>query len=141
MVVDDSESDRVSFARAYKRIAPDQELLQCASASEALETIANRLEADTGTRPALAIVDVNMPERDGLDLLDDIRRAHPWMPVVIMSGSARAVDLDRAYASGVAGFFVKPMGLDELAQIVDAIDRYWLRHSALPDPTGRSFGR
>ncbi len=69
-----------------------------------------------GERPDLMIVDINMPEVSGLDLLEFIRRRGEWeqLPIVMLSTEAADVTVDRALALGADGYVTKPVTLEEL---------------------------
>ena len=69
-----------------------------------------------GERPDLMIVDINMPEVSGLDLLEFIRRRREWeqLPIVMLSTEAADVTVDRALALGADGYVTKPVTLEEL---------------------------
>lgn len=76
----------------------------------------------TGDRPDMLIVDINMPEVTGLDLLEFLRRRPEWkeLPVVILSTEAADVTVDRALALGADGYVMKPVTLEELEQVIEA---------------------
>lgn len=69
-----------------------------------------------GERPDLMIVDINMPEVSGLDLLEFIRRRQEWeqLPIVMLSTEAADVTVDQALALGADGYITKPVTLEEL---------------------------
>jgi CheY-like chemotaxis protein len=131
VVVDDSSADREALARAYRRVAPDQRIVFCSTADEAIDEIRATSGRPSSDQPAFAILDVNMPDRGGLELLGQLREEFPLLPVVMLSGSARPEDRRAAYLVGAAGFFVKPMGIDALAEVLDSIHRYWQQHAHL----------
>lgn len=69
-----------------------------------------------GERPDLMILDINMPEVTGLDLLEFLRR-HPVtknLPVVMLSTESSDVMIDRANALGADAYVSKPVLLEEL---------------------------
>lgn len=70
----------------------------------------------SGTRPDLMILDINMPEVTGIDMLEYIRRpgGHPTLPVVMLSSETTDVQVDEAYAKGADAFVFKPVTLEEL---------------------------
>jgi CheY-like chemotaxis protein len=82
-------------------------------------------------RPDLILLDIKMPELDGFGLLAYIRGAGIFTPVLVVSGSARQADIDRAYALGCNGYFEKPAALEGYRTIASAIASYWQR-SNLP---------
>jgi CheY-like chemotaxis protein len=107
LVVDDSKLARMVMASAFRRIRPDWTLIEAANAAEALAVVS------AGTVD-IALVDFNMPDTDGLELVAGIRKVHPGMPVAVVSANvqneiiARARELD-------AGFIPKPLTDEALA--------------------------
>ncbi len=69
-----------------------------------------------GRRPDLMILDINMPEVSGLDLLEFIRRRPEWaqLPVIMLSTEASDVTVDQALALGADGYITKPVTVEEL---------------------------
>lgn len=64
--------------------------------------------------PDVLLLDISLPTRSGLDLLPDIRKARPRLPVVMLTGSADYVTGRAALVLGALGFLPKDSGLDEL---------------------------
>ncbi len=74
-----------------------------------------------GERPDLVILDINMPEVTGLDLLEYLRR-HPAaksLPVVMLSTEASDVMVDRANELGADAYVSKPVTLEELERAIN----------------------
>jgi CheY-like chemotaxis protein len=83
------------------------------------------LERIRTERPNLILLDIKMPEMDGFAVLSSLRsEGHPT-PVIMVSGSARQPDIDRAYALGCNGYVVKPDSIDEYRRIANAVLGYW----------------
>ena len=67
------------------------------------------------THPIEAVLlDVRMPDMDGLQVLDALRKSHPDLPVIVMSGHATVDIAIRAIQSGAHDFIEKPLGTDRL---------------------------
>ncbi len=69
-----------------------------------------------GRCPDAMIVDINMPEVSGLDLLEFVRRGAEWkqLPILMLSTEAADVMIDRALALGADGYVTKPVTIEEL---------------------------
>ena len=76
----------------------------------------------TGRRPHLMIVDINMPEISGLDLIEFLRRRPEWkdMPIVMLSSEAADTAIDKALAGGADAYVTKPVTLEELEEAMQA---------------------
>ncbi len=84
-----------------------------------------------GKSPDLMLLDINMPEVSGLDLLEFIRRRPDWshLPIVMLSTEAADVTVDRAIALGADGYITKPVTIEELEGAVNsAIEKHGKGH-------------
>ena len=75
----------------------------------------------TGQRPELMVLDINMPEVSGLDLLEFLRRGSAWkdLPIVMLSSEAADVTVDQAMDLGADGYVMKPVTIDELEKAIN----------------------
>ena len=105
LVVDDSKLARMVMASAFRRIRPEWSLLETTNADEALAAL--------GTVD-IALIDFNMPETDGLELVAKIRQSHPKMPVAVVSANIQDEIIGRARELN-AGVIAKPLTDEALA--------------------------
>jgi two-component system chemotaxis response regulator CheY len=75
----------------------------------------------SGKQPDLMILDINMPEVTGLDMLEFVRRRKEWkdMPVIMLSTEAADVTVDKALALGADGYVTKPVTIEELEKVMN----------------------
>ena len=79
--------------------------------------------------PALILLDLKMPRATGFEVLRWIRN-HPEvgdLPVIILSGSELQDDIQQAYATGADFYMVKPLGFNELVNLVKELNAAWVR--------------
>jgi two-component system response regulator HydG len=69
----------------------------------------------------MILLDIGLPDYDGLDLLEEVRRMHPKMPVIIITGQASQGKERRASRLGVSAFLSKPIHLKTLKETIYAI--------------------
>jgi CheY-like chemotaxis protein len=69
-----------------------------------------------GKRPDLLILDINMPEVTGLDMLEFLRRRPEWknLPIIMLSSEAADVMVDKALQLGADAYVMKPVTIEEL---------------------------
>lgn len=101
LVVDDSKLARMAVAKAFNSVEPSWTRVEASSASEAL-ALAKASAFD------MALLDFNMPERDGLHLAADLKAANPDMILAVISANYQKEIVDRAQAMG-ATFLAKPL--------------------------------
>lgn len=70
----------------------------------------------TGKKPQLLILDINMPEVSGLDMLEFLRRRPEWkeLPIVMLSSESADHVVDQALKMGADGYVMKPVTIEEL---------------------------
>ena len=85
------------------------------SARHAVETL------KAGETVDLLVVDINMPEVSGIDLLEYLRRQEKWrsLPIVMLSTEAADVMVDRALELGADAYVTKPVAIEELQAAMD----------------------
>jgi len=80
-----------------------------------------------GGKPNLLILDINMPEVTGLDMLEFVRRRNQWqhLPVIMLSSEATDVMVDKALEIGADGYVTKPVTIEELERVMkQAFERH-----------------
>ena len=75
----------------------------------------------SGKKPELMIVDINMPEVTGLDLIEFLRRRPEWknLPIIMLSSEASDMMVEQAMAAGADAYITKPVTIDELEKALD----------------------
>ena len=73
-----------------------------------------------GGQPDLMVLDINMPEVSGLDMLEFLRRRKEWkdLPVIMLSSEAADIMVDQAMLLGADGYVMKPVTIDELEKVM-----------------------
>lgn len=115
LVVDDSKLARMAVAKALTAIHPDWTRLEAANADEAL-AFAKQDAFD------LAILDFNMPGRDGLDLAAELLALKPAMPLAVISANHQVEVVTRAREVG-ATFLQKPLTAAAMADFLNEASR------------------
>lgn len=83
------------------------EVLLVTSADETIKAIRDK-------EPSLLLIDVKMPKRDGIDLMQEVKKKWPYIPIIVMSGYDTAETIEEAAKMGAATFVAKPFTPDEL---------------------------
>jgi DNA-binding response OmpR family regulator len=76
----------------------------------------------SGKQPDLMLLDINMPEVNGLDMLEFVRRRKEWndMPIVMLTTETADVMVDKAISLGADGYLTKPVTIEELEKALNA---------------------
>lgn len=111
LIVEDEPALRLSYERAFQ---PRYDLVFASTGAEALILLAEH-------KPDVAVLDMRLPDTDGIELLRRIRMSQPKLPVIIttayMSIEPQLKVLDLPHS----GYIVKPFRLDELGARIDAL--------------------
>jgi CheY-like chemotaxis protein len=86
-------------------------------------------------RPDLMLLDLNLPRKDGREVLAEIK-ADPELrriPVVVLSTSNSETDVVKSYDLHANCYLTKPLKLDDFIEIVESIKSFWLRNVRLPN--------
>lgn len=138
LFVDDDFADRLMVRRALGESEVDCELYAAAGGAEGLDYLFRRGEyrdPENSPRPDLVLVDLNMPEVDGWQVIEAIRGDTEigQLPVVAFSTSSDDRDVARAYALGANSYLVKPDDFGELRDALTVLLDYWLRIVRRPE--------
>jgi len=90
------------------------------------------VEAAQRLQPDIVCLDVMMPEMDGLEALQEIKRARPQTVVVMITGNPSVENVQESIQGGAAGFIVKPFNT---AKVLDTLARAW---QAAQKPAGEA---
>jgi two-component system, chemotaxis family, response regulator Rcp1 len=84
--------------------------------------------------PDLILLDLNLPRRDGREVLEDIKNdpALKHIPVVILTSSQAEEDILRSYRLHANCFITKPVDLEQLTRVVQGIEQFWFTLVKLP---------
>ena len=88
------------------------DIFEASNAADALAICARR-------PPALALVDMGLPDMSGAQLCAEIRRLYPGTPVCVISGATGAADLRQAAEAGCSEYLVKPFAAQDLKALVN----------------------
>lgn len=114
LVVDDHELVRESIRLALS-CDPSMEVVGEATDGRDLADAVGR------TKPAIVLLDLRMPSTDGLSALEQLRRDHPDVRVIVLTVLAEPACVREAFNLGAAGYAVKAEGEEHLAEIVRVV--------------------
>jgi putative nucleotidyltransferase with HDIG domain len=124
MVVDDDADIRATLGRILR--SQHHDVLEAAGAVEALATL------ERAGRVQLVISDIHMPGHDGIWLLQELRRQHPDVGVLMLTGDADVATAVECLTHGAMDYLSKPMLVGEVQARVDqALEQRRLSHEVL----------
>ena len=124
VIVDDDSDDRGLIKDAFLENSPDRKFILLENGDLLLDFLKSTHEGDF---PALILLDLNMPGKDGREALKEIKkdsRMH-HIPVVVFSTSSLDKDRIISYELGANCFLTKPSSYKEMIYLTDAIIKLW----------------
>jgi two-component system, chemotaxis family, response regulator Rcp1 len=133
LLVDDNAADVRMISEILLAGRVPKVLRTARDGEEALALLRRAADGD-GALPDLVLLDLNLPRRDGREVLAALR-AEPRLyliPVVVFTTSEAEADIVRTYELRVNAYVIKPVGLDAFAAAVQMIEAFWLGLARLP---------
>jgi two-component system, chemotaxis family, response regulator Rcp1 len=134
LLVEDSVGDVHLTREALREAAVPHRLHIARDGVEAMAYLRRAGRCDDEPLPGLILLDLNLPRKDGREVLAEIKRdpAFRRVPVIILTTSSAAADVTRSYDLHANCYLVKPLDIAEFFEEVRAIDAFWLRLVKLP---------
>lgn len=136
LLVDDSVDDIFLVRTAFENVKLTNPIQEAHNGDEAIAYLQGKPPFENRTKfplPALMLLDLNMPTRNGFQVLEWLR-AQPGLKrlnVVILTASLREEDVDRAFDLGANSFLVKPSSIEGLTAICRCL-RDWIGCTHFP---------
>ncbi len=135
LMADDDADDRYLTKVAFEESAVKCDIYFVEDGDEVFDFLysrgkfANHQEA----MPSLIMLDLNMPKKDGRQVLDEIKKAPSLkhIPVIIFTTSKSPEDVRQVYRMGASSFITKPTSFEELLEVARSIGAYWVNTATL----------
>lgn len=134
LLVEDNPADARLTQEALKESKVRNNLVVLGDGEQALAYLRREGKHADARRPDLILLDLNLPRKDGRELLADVK-ADPDLrriPVVVLTTSAGEEDVLRAYNLQAACYITKPVDLDQFINVVRSIEDFWMTIVKLP---------
>jgi CheY-like chemotaxis protein len=138
LLVEDSPGDVRLTREALKDTKVHISLQVVSDGIEAMAYLNREKNYVAAPRPDLILLDLNLPKKDGRDVLKEIKESDALksIPVVILTTSASDADIDRSYQLHANCYITKPVNLQGFVKVVQSIDDFWLSVVRLPSDSG-----
>lgn len=123
VMVDDSPDDYLIASLMFKRSKLDCDFIHCTSGAELFEYLV-AVRAGDKVMPALILMDMNMPEMNGIEAIEKLRSMdiYAGLPLIAMlTTSQDPRDIDRATVAGANAYFGKPMNPTYFVELFDSL--------------------
>ena len=129
LLVEDSPADLDLIEKAFGKFDNNIEIHKTTGGEAGLEFL------QKNEIPDLVILDLDMPKVDGFEFLKEIRKDEELkhLPVVVLTMSNAGEDIIKAYKRGANCCFTKPLGFEDLVDVLEDIETFWLQTAQLPE--------
>ncbi len=136
LLVEDNPSDVRLTEEALRDAGMPINLSVATDGAEAVEFLHRRGKYKNAPRPDLILLDLNLPKKNGPEVLSDIKSDPDLkrIPVLVMTTSSEYDDIQKAYSLNANCYITKPIQLDEFLHVVQSIENFWLKTALLPEP-------
>jgi two-component system response regulator len=138
LLVEDSPGDVRLTREAFKDAKVHINLHVASDGNEAMAFLFRKEEYASVPRPDLILLDLNLPKKDGKEVLTEIKESPTLksIPVVILTTSASEADILRSYQLHANCYITKPVDLNGFLEVIKSIDSFWLSVVKLPREEG-----
>lgn len=134
LLVEDSEPDVLLIREAFEGARVPNRVHVVRDGVEALRFLRREGEYAGATRPDVILLDINMPRKNGLEVLSEVK-ADPdlaTIPVVMLTTSESDEDVRGSYARHASGYVVKPVGFENFLSAIRAFEDFWMTFVRFP---------
>lgn len=136
LLVEDNQDDYEATVRSLKKNHFMNPIKWCKNGRDAIDYLYQRgsYEASEEPTPDLVLLDLNMPGIDGRQVLETMKSDDKLrhIPVVILTTSADAKDVDKCYDLGASTYIQKPVSFEGLTEAIRTMKDYWFGVAILP---------
>ncbi|MBO1070219.1 MAG: response regulator [Dolichospermum sp. DEX189] len=133
-LVEDNKADIRLIQEALKTSLLPHQVITVRDGVEAMNYLHQEGEYANAPRPDLILLDLNLPKKDGREVLAEIK-SDPQLkriPVVILTTSKNQDDIFHSYDLHANCYITKPRNLSQLFQIIQSIEKFWFSTVTLP---------
>lgn len=134
LLVEDNPGDARLTREALTHSKVRNRLHHARDGEEAMAFLRREGQFADAPAPDLVLLDLNLPRRDGREVLEDIKSDAQLMhiPVVVLTSSQADEDILRSYRLHANCFITKPVDLEQLTKVVQGIEQFWFTLVKLP---------
>jgi len=134
LLVEDNPGDVRLMREAFWEVDVRHCLHTASDGVEAIDFLRRREGYARAPRPDLIVLDLNLPRKDGREVLAEIKRDERLrhIPVVVLSSSSSAEDVAGAYDLHANCYVSKPVDFDQFVRVVRSIETFWFNTARLP---------
>lgn len=134
LLVEDNEGDIVLTTEALEESKIISTINVVRNGKDAVDYVFNRGAFQNATTPDLILLDVNLPLKNGHEVLSLIKNneATTHIPVIMLTTSSSATDINLSYKNHVNCYITKPVEINDFFDALNQIEQFWFNIAKLP---------
>jgi CheY-like chemotaxis protein len=137
LFVEDSDDDFFAAQRGFKKAGLKNPIRRCTNGDQALDYLFRRgefSEPGVAPQPGIILLDLNLPGLDGRDILRLIKEDPKLrkIPVIVLTTSNAAQDIEQCYQDGANSYVQKPVDLQNFFLAIARLKDFWFEIAILP---------
>ena len=139
LLVEDNPADVRLTEEAFRDGKIHNTLAVARDGVEALDFLRRRGKFADAVRPDLILLDLNLPRKDGREVLAEVKADPDLMriPVVVLTTSRAEMDVVKTYNLHANCYVVKPVDFEQFIHVIQSIENFWLTAVTLPPTTAQ----
>lgn len=135
LMVEDNEGDILLTQDAFEDSGMKHNLTVAMDGDVAMDILYKRKEYQHAATPDIILLDLNLPKRDGHEILEYIKNDEVlhMIPVIIMTSSSAELDIHKSYHHHANCYIVKPVDAESFIDVVKQIENFWVDIVFLPE--------
>lgn len=134
LLIEDNPADVLLTQEAMAESSMRCDLHVARDAETAMAILGHENGYEDTPRPDLILLDLNLPRRNGRDLLEDMKSDDRFsdIPVVVLTTSNSPQDINQTYRAHANAYLIKPVDIDTFITVIDSLQDFWFKTVTLP---------
>lgn len=135
LLIEDNPGDIRLTLEVFKDSQHQVSIDICQDGEEALQYLKEKLKMEKPELPEIIILDLNLPRKNGIELLKDIKNNDSicHLPVIVLTSSEAEGDIISVYRERANCYLTKPVDYNEFCNVINMIERFWFMTASLPN--------
>jgi CheY-like chemotaxis protein len=136
LLVEDNPADVELTLEAFAQSGVEHSVHVATNGVDALRFLRREGEFADAPRPAMVLLDLNLPRKGGREVLSEMKKdaSLRTIPVVVLSSSGASDDVLSSYGLHANSYIQKPVNFTRFLDVVKALDAFWFGVASLPHP-------
>jgi two-component system, chemotaxis family, response regulator Rcp1 len=133
LLVEDNPGDIRLTQEALKESQMDIHLDVVTDGEQAIDFLMRRGKFTTAIRPHLMLLDLNLPKKNGIEVLKEVKADESLkkIPIIVLTTSDADHDINKAYSLHANCYILKPVDFDDFARVIRLVESFWFNTAKL----------